>query len=240
MGNHVRQAEFLCRLQECIDRYQPILEKEFRVSLGPVRAKRLVVSEFIRHCLDQAAELRRLEAIRKRGRPPTRLRRTLHAVEATVVYVPAYALLSVRFRLPDLMMKWVDEPPAVAVSLSGWSAADYERNARRLDQWTVHELAHGVWSRIAADRHQDHGRSWRIWNEGFAHCLADVHLRPAYPPQETLNTDWTGDRQLGRRLVAERVARDGPLVLREIPLRWAELDSLRVLRAARQTPTSWS
>ena len=85
-------------------------------------------------------------------------------------------------------------------------------------------MAHGVWECIAKDYYEDHDRRWRLWNEGFAHYLADIHFRDAYPSDATLDDDWSEFRKRGKQLVSDLVNQRGVGCLREIPKRWSEFD----------------
>ena len=225
MGSHSQQVDFLERMQQCINHYKPILEHDFAVSLGPIVAKPLLARELINSVFAKAADMMHRESIGKHKRPPTRLLRILFGVEKTLLWLPMCALMYIRFWYPRLVMKWKDDPPTIFVSFSGWSDDDYRDNTQKIDQWSVHEMAHGIWDRIANDEHQDHDRRWRLWNEGFAHFVADVHFCESYPPEVTVNDDWSDFRQQGKQLVCEVVNGQGNEILREIPTRWREFDA---------------
>jgi len=122
-------------------------------------------------------------------------------------------------------MKWRSEPPAILVSLYGWSAKDRQLNVKRFDQYAVHELAHGVWSCLAVGGPTDREARWWLWNEGFAHYLADTHLRAAYPSDAEVSAKWSAKRERARSQVARLVESRGEEILREIPRRWQEFDS---------------
>jgi hypothetical protein len=183
------QREFIERIQQCIDRYQPILEEEFRVDLGNVAAKPLIVGEFINHCFAKGREQLRRETQAKHGREPTSLRWAWYRLEELVTWPLGYLLIYLRFWFPEFIMKSFSNPPAVIVSFLGWSKNDFRKPTVCLDQWTVHELAHNVWCCLAEDEFEDHDRRWRIWNEGFAHYVADVTMRHHYPSDVEVNID---------------------------------------------------
>lgn len=219
------QRELLDQLQQRIDRYQPLLEHEFKVSLGRVVAAPLRVGELVDHAFEKSRQSLWRESFTRRGRPPDVWRRLLFATEKLLVRLPAQACFCLRFWFPALVMKWRCEPPAILVSLYGWSAKDRQLNVKRFDQYAVHELAHGVWSRLAVGGPEDREARWWLWNEGFAHYLADTHLRAAYPSDAEVNAKWSAKRERARSLVTNLVATRGGAVLREIPQRWPEFDS---------------
>lgn len=221
----IPEWELLEQLQQRIDRYQPLLEHEFKVSLGRVVAAPLRVEELIDHAFDEARKLLWRESFARRGRAPDVWRRLLFATEKLLVRLPVHACLLLRFWFPELVMKWRSEPPAILVSLYGWSAKDRQLNVKRFDQYAVHELAHGVWSCLAVSGPTDREARWWLWNEGFAHYLADVHLRAAYPSDAEVNAKWSAKRERARSLVARLVESRGEEILREIPRRWQEFDS---------------
>jgi hypothetical protein len=225
MELHSRQAVFLEQTQQAIGRYQPILERRFGVSLGDVVAKPLAVREFIKSIYWKSDELMLRSSLAKHRGPPTQLRRVLHRFEKVILWLPACILVSLRFWLPNLIMKWSGNPPAILISFMGWSSADYETNADRIAQWAVHEMAHGVWQQLAQDEFEVHDRRWKLWNEGFAHYIADVYMRDAYPTKTKLSEEWSQFRRRGRQLVSDAVARHGIEALRRIPTNWRDFDN---------------
>lgn len=78
---------------------------------------------------------------------------------------------------------------------------------------------------VAKQCYDDPGPRWRVWNEGFAHFVADEHFRDLYPPGATVDEDWSGFREEGKRLVSELVGREGREVLRRVPTHWLEFDA---------------
>ncbi len=220
-----RQSAFLELIQERVDRYKPILEDDFGVTLGAVAAMPLRAAERINSAFGKSDSQLHKECLDKHGRPPLPIRWALHQLEKVIVWLPAYALVWFRYWYPDFMMKWDSATPAVLVSFAGWSAEDYHRHAAKLDQWTVHEMAHGVWSQLAQDEDDDHTGRWRLWNEGFAHYLADVYMRKAYPVDTRIDLDWSKFRLEGKQLVTDVVDRNGQDSLRTIPTHWQHLDS---------------
>jgi hypothetical protein len=223
MNRQFRQTDFLERMQQCIARYQPLLEQEFGVELGDVAVQPLRVLEYVDDAIARATVLLHEESLRKHKRPPSRTTLALFELEKRLVRLPASAYVWFRFWHPQLIMQWRDEPRVILVSFLGWSAADYRENVARLDQWVVHELAHGVWNRLNGEEHRDGDRSWRKWNEGFAHYLADIHLRGHYPLEAVLFEEWSAFRREARCQVAELVCRHGPGVLPRIPTEWQQL-----------------
>jgi hypothetical protein len=223
MNRQSRQIDFLERMQQCIDRYQPLLEREFGVELGDVTAQPLRVREWVDDVLDRATLAFHEESLRKHKRPPKRTARLLFGLERRLVRLPAAAFVWFRFWYPQLAMQWRDESRAILVSFLGWSTDDYCENAARIDQYVVHELAHGIWDRLAGDAEHDRGRVWRQWNEGFAHYLADVHLRGHYPAEAVVNEDWPAFRREGKRRVGEVVDQQGTHILRRVPVDWLKL-----------------
>ena len=89
-------------------------------------------------------------------------------------------------------------------------------------------MAHGVWARLAADQDDSHSRRWRLWNEGFAHYIADIHMIELYPNTAVVATEFSEFRERGLRLVNELVDEHGSAVLRTVPTRWPEFDERAV------------
>lgn len=225
MDRRSEQADFLNRVQQCIDRYQPLLEQEFGVELGDVTAEPLCVREWVDDVLARAAVLFHEGSQRKHNRPPGRVARALFETEKRLIRVPAYVTCWFRFWYPQLIMQWRDEPRVILVSFLGWSAENYRENAARIDQYVVHEMAHGVWDRLAGEEPFDKPRGWRQWNEGFAHYLADIHFRDHYPSETVIFEEWSDFRRESKCHVAQLVCRHGPDVLRRIPTEWQQLSS---------------
>jgi hypothetical protein len=223
MNRQSRENDFLERMQQCIARYQPLLQQEFGVELGHVTAEPLRVRQWVDDVLARADVAFHEESLRKHKRPPSRTARLLFEVEKHLTRLPASALVWLRFWYPQLIMQWHDERRVILVSFLGWSAADYHENVACIDQYVVHELAHGIWDRLAGEEHHNRDRVWRQWNEGFAHYLADIHFRGRYPSEAVIYEDWSAYRREGRQKVAELVCRHGEGVLRRIPAEWRQL-----------------
>ena len=158
MQNRDLQTDFLQRVQQSIGRYQPMLEREFGVSLGNVQARPLVVREFLEAIIHQART-----RLHTSSSPRANLSRCLFELERRAIWLPATAFLYIRFWLPQLMMKWSEPPPLILVSFLGWKHTDFEKNRSRIEPWAVHELAHGVWQRLAP-RNEPRNRDWWLWN----------------------------------------------------------------------------
>lgn len=93
------ERELLEQLQQRIDRYQPLLEHEFKLSLGRVVAAPLRVGELIDHAFEKARQSLWRESFTRRARPPDVWRRLLFATDKLLVRLPAQACLFLRFRL---------------------------------------------------------------------------------------------------------------------------------------------
>jgi hypothetical protein len=216
------ESMFLGELQICIDRYQPILEREFSVQLGEVAAEPLRIQQWLASIYTRSDEELNTCWMLKRGCPPSAMRTCLHRFEKRLLWVPALVFLALRTWLPRYYFRWRETPPAVLVSLSGWRRIDFVRIRQELDQLTVHELAHGVWDRIASVSEGEHTRRWRLWNEGFCHYIADIHFRKHYPPEAVVSDQFSAFRIRGRDLVKEVVDMQGPEALKSVPLRWMD------------------
>lgn len=227
---NIKKAKFLSAMQQRIDRYKPTLEKEFAISLGAVAARPIRVVAWLNSMFEKSMRTYHEQHLAKHGRPPTSIRRFLLALERNLIWCPAFVFLYIRLWYPDFMMKWDDDTPAVMVSFIGWSDIDYQDKIPRLDQWIVHEMAHGVWSQIARDHRGDRNRRWWLWNEGFAHYVADVHMRDRYPAEATIDVAWSKSRQAGKQMVADIVRRHGRDVLKTIPAQWPEYDAMVLQR----------
>ena len=218
MHNGDLKLAFLGRVQQSIGCWQPTLEQKFRVALGNVQAKPLIVRDFVNTIIERARTQSALSS------PPrsSRFKHLLFELERRTVWLPALAFVYLRFWLPELVMKWSEPPPVILVSFLGWKKADFEKNQTRIDQWTVHELAHGIWRRLAPENERRDG-NWRLWNEGFAHYVADVHFRAQYPSNAVIE-NWSGVRSRAKERITHALQAHGPGILREIPSRWQELD----------------
>ncbi|HAV65226.1 MAG TPA: hypothetical protein DCY13_22995 [Verrucomicrobiales bacterium] len=212
------QARLLSELQQRIERYQPILEEEFDVNLGKVVARPFGARAWLRKMRDRSL----VQASRRGGFGLNR--RLMLRCEWALIYLPACFLVWFRHWYPQFMMRWDDDEPAILVPFRGWMRKDHRRRIAQLDQWAVHEMAHGIWHRIADDSAVEHGRRWRVWNEGFAHYVADVHLRPHYPAGAIIDEEWSPMRLEGRRLVAKVVDHHGAAMLKRVPRDWRQHD----------------
>lgn len=124
-------------------------------------------------------------------------------------------------------MQWDRKSNSVTIPFLGWTLSDFEKNAALIDQWTAHELTHGIWERIAKDNDDSHGKDWRFWNEGFSHYVADIHMRPHYPSDLELCNDWSAFRIDGREAVSKVVEKQGQDALRTLPVRWRVFEAGR-------------
>jgi len=228
MATRDLKQSFLQTAADRISRYCPVIELEFGICLGDVRPRELRTGDWLDAFVEGFwAEWPR-HILAKKGRAPSRFEEVLARAEATLIRAVAPPFLFLRFWWPDLFMQWNERDSSIWIAFYGWSREDYERNMLRIDQYVVHEMAHGVWNRIARAERNRLGESmkawrrWRLWSEGFAHYLADVHFRGCYPPHVVVSEDWSDFRKRGKHLVVELVKSRGSDVLREIPLRWAE------------------
>jgi hypothetical protein len=228
MADNLRQHEVLQMLQQRIDRYKPILERQFDVALGDVVAAPLRSTEWLAYIYAESDRELHAAAMSQHGRPPTTIRRGLHQLEKLLLWLPALAFLAIRQWYPDYFLKWRDDTRQVLVSFAGWSGTDYQEIVPKLDQLAVHEMAHGVWDRLAGDQKETHSRRWRLWNEGFAHYIADIHMAEFYPATAVVATDFSEFRRQGLRMVSELVGRYDWTILRSVPTRWPEFDDRAV------------
>jgi hypothetical protein len=226
-----QQHEFLHALQQRIDRYKPVLEQEFDVVLGDVAAAPLSSRKWLASIFAKSDRELHAATVSRYGRPPTATRLCLHELEKLLLRLPALAYLAWRQWYPDFYVKWDDDARQVLVSFSGWSVAAYAKRIPSLDQIAVHEMAHGVWDRLAQDQRSSHSRRWRMWNEGFAHYIADIHMKPRYPPTAVVATEFSESRKRALRLVDELVDEFGSQILRSVPQRWPEFDERAALRS---------
>jgi hypothetical protein len=228
MTDNVRQQEILQMLQQRIDRYRPILEQQFDIVLGDVVAAPLRSTEWLAYIYAKSDCELHAAAMSKHSRPPTAIRRGLHQLEKLLLWLPALAFLAFRQWYPGYFFKWRDDTRQVMVSFAGWSRTDYLEIVPMLDQLAVHEMAHGVWDRLAGDRKETRSRRWLLWNEGFAHYIADVHMAAQYPATAVVATDFSEFRRQGLQMVSELVDRYGWTILRSVPARWTEFDDRAV------------
>lgn len=226
-----QKQAFLEAIDERVHRYQPILESTFDVSLGGVRPHEIRTREWLDRVLQKGESewQRRFEA---KNRKPSAIEATWHRSEVALVRRLALPVIAFRFWWPDFIMMWDDELHAVCISFSGWSRSDYAANRNQLDQYVVHELAHGVWDALGEQRDSveetwREWRAWRNWNEGFCHFIADAHFVEHYPEGYQLHEDWSSFRIRARQRVADLVEECGAGVLRDLPGRWREFERRR-------------
>ena len=221
-----RKAAFLRQTSECIARYQPKLEEAFGVELGEVVARELTVWNWTRDQMRFGKEVWLLNREIQRGRPPRWWERLLIELQGLIIPVVLFVPVWFRFWAPELLMKWSGRERCIYIPFHGWDRTYFEENAAKIDQWVVHELAHAAWEALGGDHETGgDGHTWRMWDEGFAHYVADEWFQDFYQSGTVLTEDWSEFRKEGKRKIAALVAEKGDRILAEIPTRWREFEA---------------
>jgi hypothetical protein len=210
-------------MRECVDRYQPRLESELGVDLGVVAVRELSAWKWMRGLMKNGKEAWLLKREMQKGRPPVFWERWFINIQAAIVPIILFVPVWFRFWAPALLMKWDRREGCIYVPFHGWDATYFKENSVKIDQWVVHEMAHGVWEELSSEEGSgDANPLWGLWNEGFAHYVADELFRDIYPPGTPLTDDWSEFRKEGKRRIATLVKEKGTRILVEIPARWRE------------------
>lgn len=229
MGSRKEEAKarFLARIQQSIDHYLPLLEQDFQVRLEDVDARELKLGFWFHSKLEPMRRQMRRECRAKHNRAPGRWREAWFTLQFRFAVIVFWIPLYIRFWLPEFIMQWDRRTASVTIPFFGWFHSDFKKNAAFIEQWTIHEMAHGIWERIAQDNDGDQDSAWRFWNEGFAHYVADIHMQKRYPEDHELCENWSKSRLARRNAVSRVIEEKGTEFLKLIPKQWSQLEDAR-------------
>ena len=219
-----KREEFLQKVREKVDYYQPKIEERCNISIGDVKVKdNCEWNNDVLYGVGGIAWKHSIESAWKKGRVPNKFDFILHYSVAGLtelllkfpifmyntfvgaemrhhnhtIYVPFYYVN----RLTDFLSK---------------------SRIRYLDYFVVHELSHSVWDELSGG--QEYPLFERGWIEGFTTYCADIHFADLYPEgmKKFSDSDLPKLYVNGRKKIEELVNKYGNEIVLEIPSRWKE------------------
>ena len=220
------KQEYVRRVEEKRDFYQPRIEEKTRVDLGKVFVlpTGLGTAQIIYDKYTQLSNIANTHEIEKFSWP----QRTFIKAIAPITAAPITAIMSI----PWLYHMAKMEQKAAMMAVDDCIFVPFGYISRfnlimekmgdpsDLDELVVHELSHILWSKLA-QKHKQETLPPRLISEGFATYCQQNFFSDLYPKNYIIDEKTMTDSYLaGKKKIENLVAKYGKDIVLKIPARW--------------------